>query len=323
MGRVDGIMDLHRWANYYIGLRKKTGTWIGDSSEVWLDSPFFVDENGECFSYDVALKHWRKMMTRAKVPTPEIYAFHGLRVNAYNAGQGTDTPDLIVETGDWLSAKGHARYGRRRRNKVLNFAADMVTVASGSRAAVIANSQAMVTVAGGSISTGGLAPLPVQALLNAQKQSVSVSLLPQEGANVPATSKGLPDGCFRTERIRPSGEVYYCYTAPGAPSKFYSLVSLLAYTSKNSSAQDADSVVSSNAPGSSKEHMAIVPRVSQVPLSLSPVVVVPRRLTAVSQRASTPSIAKKSKKRSSKKTLAAKARLEKLLGSSNGWDVAR
>ena len=103
------------------------------------------------------------MMARASVPDPELYAFHGLRVGSYNAGKQTEDPTLIVEVGDWASG-AHVRYGRRRRNKVLQFAQDMINVASSERSRVFGHSSEIVNVAGAAISKGGLPVLPVQQL---------------------------------------------------------------------------------------------------------------------------------------------------------------
>ena len=304
VGRVEGVFDLNFWIELYISLRKQSGTWTPDHA-AWLESPFFVDENGECFTYDAALNHWRFMMVRAGVEAAHKYAFHGLRVGAYNAGRETEDPTLIVDTGDWGSGE-HARYGRRRRNKVLNFASDMVHVADASRLNVLNHSQSMISVAGNAISEGGLPPLPVQALLESR-----LAVVPADAA-VPATSKGLPLGCTKTEYTNPkTGCITYIFKAPDTGRRFWSLKSLLKHTSfLNTSALDTDLdvVLSSQAPGSSKDHGKIASLVSKR-ASLSPKpCVVSRRSSAVSQRASTPLIAK-----SPSKKKAAKLRLNKLL----------
>ena len=339
VGRVDGIMDLHRWVGLYIELRKKAGTWKyqeacgldgGDGNGIrsewdeFVDSPFFVNADGFCFTYEVALDHWRSMMVRAGVETPDIYAFHGLRVDAYNAGRETEDPSLIVETGDW-GKLGHARYGRKQESKVLEFANEMVKVATHQRSAVFANSQKMISVAGNAISTGGLPPLPVQALMNARKsvtveQSIESQTLDEEV--VTTSSKGLPEGCVRYEHSLRTGKPYYKYRAPGVSKLFISLRALLTHTtSLTSSAQAADCLIPQmprSAPGSSKEHASVVPSVVTTP-SLA-IVVAPRRLSAVSQRASTPSISKSPRL---SRNSAGKKRLDKQLNTSHGWDVAR
>ena len=78
VGRVDGILDLHVWAQYYIQLRRECGTWKPDhlSDEGWLESPFFADENGDCLIYSTILTHWRAMMKKANVEGCDKYAFH-------------------------------------------------------------------------------------------------------------------------------------------------------------------------------------------------------------------------------------------------------
>ena len=147
---------------------------------------------------------------------------------------------------------------------------------------------------------------------------------PSSELAVISSSKGLPEGCERLTYERSSGRPYYKYKAPGVAKQFLSLVQLLKHTSLKPSAQAADSnvIVSPQAPGSSKGHAAIVPPSASVLVKPPhmPIVVVPRRLTAVSQRASTPAI---KKSRSKSRNSAGKARLDKLLQSSHGWDVAR
>jgi len=206
VGRVAGVMDLYAWVLIYMEMRPGTDE----------NAPFFVRQNGDTACYDFVLKYWRSMMQRASIERGPHFAFHGLRVGAYNAGRMTKDPSMIVAIGDWGSESGHARYGRRRKFEVMDQAQQMVCVADQFREQVFATSSELVSISGYHMDTG-LPPMPLAAALaSAPKANVQTTLVVADPAKkVRAVAVRPIDKGSRKRVINTDVNVVLDHTPPG------------------------------------------------------------------------------------------------------------